>query len=57
MVREARMHRPSRSGPSAAADPDAGGIDALDCWDDSQNREWDELFDCDWLDEFGNDDG
>jgi hypothetical protein len=57
MVREARMHRPSRSGPSAAADPDGGGIDALDCWDDSQNREWDELFDCDWLDEFGNDDG
>lgn len=51
MVREARMHRPSRSCFSAAGDVDAGG-DSPEAWDDAEDRAaWDDLFDCDWLDD------
>lgn len=52
MVREARMHRPSRSCFSAAGDVDAAGCDPPEAWDEPEDRAaWDDLLDCDWLDD------
>jgi hypothetical protein len=58
MVREARMHRPSRPGISAVGDVDAAGGDLPEAWDDPEQRAaWDDLLDCDWLDDLGPDGG
>lgn len=57
MVREVRMHRPSRPGRSAAADLETAGSDPLGSWEEPHDRAaWDDLLDCDGLDDGGHED-